>query len=72
SQKLRSQIKEAYRLLYRSGMNRSDALVKIEETLEPAPEIAEIVEFVRSSKRGVAGVVGESAEILEEVPVEAI
>lgn len=72
SQAVRSQIKEAYRLLYRSGMNRSDALLKIEETLEPVPEIAEIVEFVRSSKRGVAGVVGESAEILEEVPVEAI
>jgi UDP-N-acetylglucosamine acyltransferase len=49
----RSAIKEAYRLIYRSDYSQAEALERIEKDLEPLPEILEIVEFFRTSKRGV-------------------
>jgi UDP-N-acetylglucosamine acyltransferase len=55
SAEIRSAIKEAYRVLYRSGLNHTNALLKIESDIEPFSEIKEIVSFYRDSKRGVAG-----------------
>lgn len=52
---VRSAIKEAYRLIYRTDMNITQALEEIEKQIKPHPEILEIVEFYRSSKRGVIG-----------------
>lgn len=49
----RKAIKEAYRLIYRSELNLSAALEKIETEIEQCPEVTEIVEFYRTSKRGV-------------------
>lgn len=49
----RKAIKEAYRILYRTDANLTNALAQIEKEIEPLPEILEIVEFFRSSKRGV-------------------
>jgi UDP-N-acetylglucosamine acyltransferase len=72
SQKVRSTIKEAYRLLYRSGKNVSQSLTCIQEQLEPYPEIKEIIEFFASTKRGVAGVITADAEIVDELPSEVI
>ena len=51
---VRAAIKEAYRIIYRSGINLSQALSKIESEIEPFPEVKEIVEFCRASKRGIA------------------
>ncbi|HEY9785004.1 MAG TPA: acyl-ACP--UDP-N-acetylglucosamine O-acyltransferase [Candidatus Obscuribacterales bacterium] len=51
---VRSAIKECYRLLYRSGLNFSQALERIEAEIEQFPEVKEIVEFYRTTKRGVA------------------
>ncbi len=51
---VRSAIKETYRLIYRSGLNISQALDRVETDLELFPEVKEIVEFFRTSKRGVA------------------
>jgi UDP-N-acetylglucosamine acyltransferase len=48
----RSQIKEAFRILYRSGLNLSNALAEIEKA-RPGPEVRHLVEFIRSSKRGI-------------------
>ena len=49
----RTQIKQAYRLLYRSGLTNAEALARIEaEAL--CEETAELVAFVRASKRGIA------------------
>ncbi len=48
-----SEIQEIYRTLYQSGLNNSDALAKVEETFESNPERDEIVNFVKSSKRGI-------------------
>ena len=51
SQQQRNHIKHAYRLLFRSGMSRSDALKAI-GTLPESPEIKHILEFLDNSKRG--------------------
>ncbi len=48
-----NQINAVYRTLYLSGLNNSDALVKIEEELPQSLERDIIVNFVRNSKRGV-------------------
>ncbi len=47
-------IKQAYRLLLRSGLRMEEALRQIEEELERTPELQHFVEFVRSSQRGIA------------------
>lgn len=49
----RGAIKEAYRIIYRSQLNLSNALQRVETEIEPMPEVLEILEFYRSTKRGV-------------------
>ena len=46
-------IKDVYNIFFRSGLNGSNALAKIEAEVEPLPEVVEFHEFVKSSKRGV-------------------
>lgn len=46
-------IHNAYRIIYQSGLNISDALTKIEEDLERTPEIEYIINFIRGSERGI-------------------
>jgi len=53
SLEVRSAIKEAYRIIYRTELNITQALEKIEQEIKLHPEIQEILEFYRSSKRGV-------------------
>jgi UDP-N-acetylglucosamine acyltransferase len=50
---VRLELKRAYRILYRSQLNVSQALDRITSDLKPYPEIHEFVEFVRSSERGI-------------------
>ncbi len=52
TQEERSQVKEAFKLIYRSGLVLSEALAKIEEQFDSAP-IKELVQFCRDSKRGI-------------------
>ena len=47
-------LKEASRMLYRDGFNRSQALERIEHDLEQTEEIKYLVQFYRKSQRGVA------------------
>jgi len=44
---------KAFRLLTRAGLNTSQALEKIVEEVGPSAEVAELVEFIRASSRGV-------------------
>ena len=44
-------LKQAYRLLYRSGLSRQDALTQMEAL--GTPEVAHLVGFIRASKRGI-------------------
>ena len=46
-------IHNAYRIIYQSGLNTSDALKKIEEEIPTSPEIEYIVSFIRDSERGI-------------------
>ncbi len=50
---VRSALKEAYRLLYREGLNRSQALERIKYEVEDCPEIRRLVQFYAESRRGV-------------------
>jgi UDP-N-acetylglucosamine acyltransferase len=47
-----STLKKAYRILYRSGLRLEAALDRIETDL-PTPETLELVQFIRSSERGI-------------------
>lgn len=46
-------IQEVYRAIYQSGYNFSDAINFIEKNIEPSPERDLIVNFVKSSNRGI-------------------
>ncbi len=50
---VRLELKRAYRILYRSQLNVTQALSKIARELKPYPEVHELVEFIRSSERGI-------------------
>jgi UDP-N-acetylglucosamine acyltransferase len=43
---------KAFKILYRLGLPLQQALQKIEDEIEPIPEIQHFIEFCRSSKRG--------------------
>ena len=46
-------IRNMYKIFFKSGLNVTNALVKIESELEMLPEVKEFIDFVRASKRGV-------------------
>lgn len=48
-------IKKTYDLIYNSGLNVSQALVKIEEDFESNKYVQDIISFIRTSKRGIIG-----------------
>jgi UDP-N-acetylglucosamine acyltransferase len=51
----RAQLKQAYKLLYRSNMNFSQALEAIAEEIEPMPEVAYLTDFIAQIKEGSSG-----------------
>jgi UDP-N-acetylglucosamine acyltransferase len=52
---LRSAIKEMYRILYRRGLNTTQAIEQIEKEIPRCPEVEYLVRFIRESKRGIIG-----------------
>jgi len=46
-------IHNAYRIIYQSGMNTTEALEKVEKDIPMSPEIEYILNFIRNSKRGI-------------------
>ncbi|MFH1190040.1 MAG: acyl-ACP--UDP-N-acetylglucosamine O-acyltransferase [Candidatus Omnitrophota bacterium] len=57
-------IKEAYKLIYMSGLNTSQALSGIQK-LKPAKELDHLVEFIKTSKRGICKAKDEKDEFYE-------
>jgi UDP-N-acetylglucosamine acyltransferase len=49
-----SVLKQAYKLLFRDGLTMSNAAVQIEKTLALTPELQHLLEFVRTSERGLS------------------
>ena len=57
----RTAIKAAYNLIYRSGLNITQAIEQIEQG-DIITEVKEIIDFFRSSKRGVLGAYQEQED----------
>src|SRR2546426_519922 len=54
SEKTQAALKQAYKILFREGLTISKALTRIEADLLPSPEIQHLVQFVRTSERGIS------------------
>jgi len=50
----RRALRDAHRLLYRSGLTPGAAIERIRHDVEPTPQIKELVAFVEASRRGIA------------------
>lgn len=46
------ELKQVYRICFRSGLNTGDALAKMRETKWTAPEVETLIEFMEHSERG--------------------
>ncbi len=69
--KTRNILSRAFRLIYREGLALSQALECIEHELENSAEIQYILEFCKSSKRGLIGRKGMTSAKDEEASEEA-
>jgi len=49
---VRNELRQAYKLLYRSNLNMSQALETIEDEIEKSPQLEHLVNFVRTSRNG--------------------
>src|ERR1044071_1671368 len=52
---VRSTLRQAYKLLYRSNLNKSEAIERIEEELEPSDELEYLLDFLRGTSSGYGG-----------------
>ena len=53
SEEVRAKIREAYRLLYRAGLNTTQALKAIQAIEDIPPEVEHLVRFIQESRRGI-------------------
>lgn len=54
SEAAQAAIKQAFRMLFRDGLTNSNALAKIEAEVPPLPEVQHLVQFIRTSERGIS------------------
>jgi len=54
SEEVQNALKQAYKILFRSGLSIPNALAKIEQELPSLPEVQHLVQFVRDSERGIS------------------
>ena len=59
---VREELAKAYKIIYLSSLNTSNALEKIEKELVQFEEIKKLVNFYRTSKRGVVGIDSETSD----------
>jgi len=65
SRELIANIRKAFKLLYQSGLNTSQALEEIKK-LPPSKEISHLIEFITTSKRGICKSKSTDTEFFEE------
>ena len=53
SEEAQAALRQAYKILFRDGLTTSNALARIEKELPALPEIQHLLQFVRTSERGV-------------------
>ena len=46
-------LKEAYKVIYRSGLTIDDAITRLRELAEKTPEIEALITFLNQSSRGI-------------------
>ena len=44
----------AFKILFNSGLNRSNAILQVKEELNGLPEVHRVLEFIQTSKRGIS------------------
>lgn len=68
-----NQIKEAYNIIYASGLNTKQAIAKILE-MKPCDEVMHFVNFIKESKRGICKYrfQGEDMQFFDDTTVEKI
>jgi UDP-N-acetylglucosamine acyltransferase len=54
SDEAQNALKQAYKILFREGLSIPNALLKIEKELPSLPEVQHLVQFVRTSERGIS------------------
>jgi UDP-N-acetylglucosamine acyltransferase len=54
SEEAQTNLKQAYKILFREGLTISNALLRIESELPALPEVVWLLEFVRASQRGIS------------------
>ena len=54
SEEVQGALKQAYKILFREGLTIPNALAKIQAELAPSPELEHLVQFVRTSERGIS------------------
>ncbi len=54
SEEAQDALRRAYKILFREGLTISNALVRIEAELPALPEVSHLIEFTRSSSRGIS------------------
>ena len=54
SEEAQDALRRAFKILFREGLTISNALVKIEADLPPLPEVKHLVDFARTSERGLS------------------
>jgi UDP-N-acetylglucosamine acyltransferase len=50
---VRKALKQSYRILFLSGLNTSQGMARVEAEVDPIPEVLHLLEFIRSSERGI-------------------
>jgi UDP-N-acetylglucosamine acyltransferase len=58
----RRALREAHRLLYRSGLTPGAALERMRRELEPTRQVKELIGFLETAKRGILGPPGSDAD----------
>lgn len=53
SPEVRAALKRAYRTLFRSKLNLSQAMARVEQEVPPLPEVLHLLAFIRASERGI-------------------
>jgi UDP-N-acetylglucosamine acyltransferase len=48
-----SQLKKAYRLIFRIGLTLNEAIQRVAAEVEPIPEVNHFIDFIKSSERGI-------------------
>ncbi len=59
SKEARANVKEAFKIIFKSGLNLKSAIERLEEISDASGEMEKILEFVKTTKRGLTGTSGK-------------